>query len=206
MAVNATSILTDAATPLGAQTLSDLFTMWDGNELYDVLDRASQHLARHAGVRVQYQAVGALAAGQAVYAVPANYISPLAEFIGGAHADRKTVAQLEALSAEFLAMVSDVPDSTVLDLDGSHMVRVFPAPGVSGATLEMLHHAMLPAVSWLAPTINVPEFLGEYLFLSAVRDAREREGPHQLLDVAQTADQMMQMIQAAAEEMYGGSL
>lgn len=204
MALNGTSILIEALPALGLQALADADSHWSESELYRALDRASETLARQAGLRVQASSIGPLVAGQAVYSLPSRFVAPLAEFIGTAQVERRATAHLEALSADWPVMAAETPSHTVLDLDGPGNIRTFPTPTAAGASFTSLHRALLPEVAAGTPFVNLPEFLSEFLYLAAIREAREREGPAQAKEVSALAGDLMNVLLSAAADLYGG--
>jgi hypothetical protein len=204
MALNATGILIGAAPALGLASAGDISTYWPGEELYTAMDRAAEDLCRHATMRVEAASVGDTASGQAVYAMPPRTLQPIAVICDGEHLADRAPDQLEALSALWQSHVTDRPHAAVYGLDGVQAFRLTPTPASSGAPLTLLGVTRVPSISGATPTISVPYVMGEYFYLSIVREARSREGPASMREVATAADQIMALIERAAADLWGG--
>jgi hypothetical protein len=211
--VDVSSSLSDAVFRLGFQNLGDsqASEAWVSSaELYQFVDDALKHLSYQAGIFVGLDTSVAVAAGTAVYVLPASHVftifawvAPQAGVGGSNQALRATpVGSLFALDETWATTTGEARRYS-LDAGSVGTVTVYPIPLNSG-TLNQICQEFPGTVSAGAPQVaTLPSVLQDYLTYAMLAGARGKESDYALPEMAAHFRERMELYERIIEHLWG---
>lgn len=200
-AINFALVMGDVYPQLNAVGPADLI-YWTPNELYLWFDEAGQRLARMAGVFVIRDTSITAIASQGIYSLPGGHIATIQADLAGTVLRPRTIAELEALDADWVATVGPPsPSAYTQDTRGLSQIDLYPDPGLAdnGATLGLVIHTTPATISQANIFLAAPIVIQDYFRFYALGEARAKESKGAMPEVAQWMNQltgwMEQMIQ-----------
>jgi len=191
--------LSDLLPALHATSFGSL-PFWTEAELYAYADEGLKRLARQAQA---FPVTGSVSvtAGTRVYTLPSRTVSVAGVAFNSAELKPAGAAHLEARSATWESD-SGTPSHYTLDLVGLKQVALWPVPD-AGGTLNVVVQEYPAPVTSSSPTVTAPGFVEDWIYFTALADARRKEGEGQMQDIAEFADAMAGLLLSAAQAYYG---
>lgn len=186
-------------TALGASAAADL-VFWTAQDLYDWLNEALKQLARRCGLFVERDTSISLVASTASYTLPARHLSTLHVAVDGSGLRPATVAEVEALDADWLN-TEDTPARYLQDVAGLASIRIYPTPDDTG-TLQLVMHRY-PADLAGGGTLPLPDMLSDLLVDIVIGEARGVEGDGAMPEVAEVCREEAKLYEAVCARYWG---
>lgn len=178
--------------------------VWTTTQLTHWLsDWAKRHAEMH-GVFVVRDNTTTLVNGTATYTAPGDHLDTIHVAIDGVPLVASTTTELEALDESFATTVETTakPASRWYpDRIGQNLIGVYPVPTTgfaAGDTLDVIYHGYICDDPFTAPI-----FVGDYLELAVVAEAYGCEGDGQMIEVSQSARQVMSLIDEIVSMYFG---
>lgn len=206
--VNFAAVLGDLYPRLNATSQADA-VYWTDAEIYQWFDEATQRLARSAGVFVTRDTSITVTTGDGSYDLPADQISTIQMDLAGVVLRPRTVEELEALDADWVAtMGPPSPSAFVQNVLGLGVVAIYPAPGSAdnGNTLGMVIHVAPATVSASNALLLCPSVLQDYFGFYALAEARAKESKGAMPEVADWLRSVTGLYEQAIEGYWGEAM
>jgi hypothetical protein len=197
--VSADQAIGEILPALGATSLGDLD--WaSATELYQWADEAVKRLSHRCGVFVVRDTSNVTASNTSQYPVPAGHIDTIHVTLLGLSLRASTVADLEALDANWAVTAGTVTRFS-MEADGTDFLTLYQVP-TAGNTLAWIFHQFPPAIVQ-GGIVDVPSPMGDYLAYAMLGEARRKESDRAMPEVAEHCDQMMALIEEVACAYWG---
>ncbi len=159
---------------------------WAQSDIYEWFDEAAKNMARKIGAFVNYDTSITIAEGTNAYTLPATHINTVEADIAGLVLKPRNIQELEALDASW-PTTEDPVDSFIEDQVGMDTFTTYPIPDASddGKTLGLVMQAVPADITTSNAFVGAPGVLREYFTFSAIAEARAKESPAQMKEIAQ---------------------
>lgn len=186
---------------------------WDEDELYRYADRKLQEISRKLMLFVDVQTatpgVGDLAIDLAhtgdAPPVDTRFCSLIHAAYSGATLTPATLAEIEALEANWQATAAGVTQYWIGDYLGAGMVGLYPVPAAA-TPVTVIAQRSAPEVTVDTPTVDAPDALADLLHMRALAEARRKRSDAWMPEAAQLADQIGDVLEKAFTAYYGEAL
>lgn len=200
MAVNVSTVITSVWPALGA-LLESTAVFWDATEMYAW---ANDLMRRFRDARIYVETTPyTLTSGQQAYSLPAKATALLGVTYANTFLPRYTPREIDALRQAWRTYSASVaPEGVVEGASSDNTFSVFPSPT---ATLgEMLAITVsLPAdASAVAPTLPLPTWMAEVVYLGLVAGARGRDSDGAMPEVAASIERVIDAFRQTAQSLY----
>lgn len=196
---------------LGAASWADLDWVTEA-EVFSYFDEAAKRLATHCGAFVERDATGLLAADEAQYATPLDWISSIHVSTGTTPVRLRpsSVSELLALDGTWQttpATVNNPPARYSMDAGPLGTITLYPLPQAAqaGQTLAQIYHrfpADIGSTQTLAP---IPSPVSDYFLYFALMRCRGKQSEGAMPEVAAHAEERGKLYEQIFSGYYGES-
>lgn len=175
---------------------ADQLTRW-------ISDHIKRHAERH-GVFVIRDTTTTLVNGTATYAAPGHHLDTIHVAIGGRALVASSTTELEALDDAFRSTAEatgSLASRWYPDRLGQNQIGIYPVPATglsAGSALDVIYHGFI-----CDDPFTAPQFVGDYLELAVAAEAYAAECDGQMVETAQSARQVMGLIDEIVTTYWG---
>ena len=202
--INVADVIERLLPALGTYQAANLIH-WDAEELYEYADQGVQALARATGLFVERDATTTIVNGTALYTLPTRHLSTIhVSVVGQANLRGASVADLEALSDTWLTDTAGIAaiEAFTPDFDGTEKIRLYKSP-TAGGTLAVVFHQYPTEIAAGTPTLTAPTVLEDYVWWEMLRAARAKESDAAMPEVAEHAEQVVELYTEVIRSYWG---
>jgi hypothetical protein len=172
-------------------------------EIYSYFDEAAQRLAT-LGLFVARN-TQTIAASTPQYACAANWLDSLHVSVNGQQCRPTSVAELVAYDSTWLALfceAGELPYRYSMDAGPLGTITLYPQPAAS-AELETVDHTTAATITPAQTLAPIPAVLSDYFLYFALKRARGKEGPYQMPEIAEAAEQACELFEQVLASYWG---
>lgn len=206
------SILNAVYEDLHAASAADVVFFTDAGLTVTLADHV-KHLCQNTGITpARDTATVALAAGTAVYALPADCLSVIAVAINGVPLLPSSTFELEFRDPTLAA--ASTPQRPITwwyaDKIGPANIGFYPVPSAAdaGSTVEIVFHNSICNIdaAHTVTTIPLPQVFADWAAMQVLADSYQQESDFRSVDIAQGYSQLASlMFEAFRKYWYGGA-
>jgi len=143
--------------------------------------------------------------GQATYAAPPDFLDTIHIYFKGLPLRPASTQQIERLDSMGFQTTQGTPLWWYMDKIGENRIGLYPVPDANsaGTALEIIFHSFLACTLTPTSVLNAPIAIQDFLCAALLARAYNDENDSRMLDVANGASKIAQIIHELAENYYG---